>query len=58
MKISRNPRTATQNINPGDRFNVLKKDVSFYLVIDASNLKMFFYGIDNKNWWKSIKELY
>jgi len=35
-----------QKISPGDHFNVLKKDVSFYLVVDLSRCKMWFYGID------------
>lgn len=39
----------TQKVSLGDRFNVLKEDVSFYLVIDLSKAKMRFYGIDNKN---------
>ena len=38
----------TQKVAPGDRFNVLKKDVSFYLLIDLSRSKMWFYGIDEK----------
>jgi len=38
----------TQKIAFGDRFNVLKEGVSFYLLIDISKLKLFFYGIDEK----------
>ncbi len=36
----------TQKVSPGDMFNILKKDVNFYLVIDLSRCKMWFYGID------------
>ena len=36
----------TQKISLGDQFNVLKKEVSFYLVIDLSRCKMWFYAID------------
>lgn len=38
----------TQKVSPGDRFNVLKKEVSFYLLIDLSRAKMWFYGLDGK----------
>lgn len=37
----------TQKISPGDKFSVLKKDVSFHIVIDLSRTKAWFYGIDN-----------
>ena len=36
----------TQKVSPGDRFNVLKKDVSFHILIDLSRTKAWFYGID------------
>lgn len=36
----------TQKVSPGDRFNVLKNDVSFHIVIDLSRTKAWFYGID------------
>jgi hypothetical protein len=38
----------TQKVGPGDRFNVFKKDVplQFYLVIDQSRCKMWFYYLD------------
>lgn len=37
-----------QNVAEGDRFNVLRKDknINFYLVIDASLCRMWFYYID------------
>lgn len=38
----------TQTVSPGDSFNVLKKDVSFYLLIDLNRAKMWFYGLDSK----------
>jgi hypothetical protein len=40
----------TQKVSPGDRFNVFKKDVdiSFYLLIDISKTKMWFYLVDQK----------
>lgn len=43
----------TQNINPGDRFNVLKKEISFYLVISLEESSLRFYALDeveNKNY--------
>lgn len=38
----------TQKVSPGDRFNVFKKDLdlTFYLVVDLSRCKMWFYYID------------
>ncbi len=36
----------TQRISPGDQFNILKKDVSFYLVVDLSRCKLWFYVLD------------
>lgn len=36
----------TQTVSPGDTFNVLKEDVNFYLVIDLSRCKMWFYALD------------
>lgn len=36
----------TQKVSPGDQFNVLKKDVRFYLVVDLSRSKMWFYALD------------
>ncbi len=41
----------TQKISPGDKFNVLKKDldISFYLLIDLSRAKMWFYALDNSS---------
>lgn len=38
----------TQKVAAGDRFNVLKKDVSFHILIDLSASKMWLYGIDGK----------
>lgn len=39
----------TQKISPGDQFNILKKDASFYLVVDLSRCKMWFYGMDESS---------
>lgn len=38
-----------QEISEGDRFNILKpdKNISFYLIVDTSRSKMWFYYIDN-----------
>jgi hypothetical protein len=40
----------SQNVNLGDKFNVFKKDkdLSFYLLIDMSRAKMWFYALDNQ----------
>lgn len=47
--LNRKPDYLTQKVSPGDRFNVLRKDknLSFYLVIDLSRCKMWFYYLDN-----------
>ena len=38
----------TQKISPGDRFNVFRKDknIQFYLLIDLSRCRLWFYGLD------------
>lgn len=47
--LNKKPDYFTQNVNLGDKFNVFKKDknVSFYLLIDLSRAKMWFYALDN-----------
>ena len=35
-----------QDVNEGDRFNILQKNIHFYLLIDTSRSKMWFYSID------------
>ena len=44
--LNKKPDYFTQKISPGDRFNVLKKNLKFYLLIDISRLKLWFYAID------------
>lgn len=39
----------TQKVTSGDSFNILKKDLSFYLVVDLSRCKMWFYAHDLTN---------
>jgi len=39
----------TQKISPGDQFNILKKDLSFYLVVDLSRCKLWFYALDGQS---------
>lgn len=38
----------TQKVSPGDRFNVLRSDknINFYLLVDLTRLKMWFYYLD------------
>ena len=36
----------SQKVSHGDQFNVLKDEISFYLVVDLSRCKMWFYVID------------
>lgn len=36
----------TQKISPGDQFNILKKNIKFYLVVDLSRCKLWFYALD------------
>jgi hypothetical protein len=38
----------TQKVRPGDRFNVLKKELSFYLLIDLGRSKLWFYALDGE----------
>lgn len=56
--LNRKPDYFTQKVAPGDRFNVLKKNVSFYLLIDLSRSKMWFYGIDDENHKKYLLKTY
>jgi len=46
--LNHKPDYFTQKVSPGDKFNVLKKDkdIQFYLVIDLSLCKMWFYYYD------------
>ncbi len=48
--LNRKPDYFTQKISPGDRFNVFKKDkeIQFYLVIDLSRCKLWFYSYDQQ----------
>lgn len=49
--LNKGPDYFTQKVALGDRFNVLKKDLEleFYLVIDLSRSKLWFYYIDKTN---------
>lgn len=49
-----------QDIAEGAKFNVLKKDIplSFYLVVDASRCKMWFYGINGADGTKTLIKTY
>ncbi|NGX30724.1 MAG: hypothetical protein K940chlam8_00073 [Chlamydiae bacterium] len=38
-----------QDLKQGDHFNVLKKEVSFYLLVDLSRSRVWFYGLDHQN---------
>jgi hypothetical protein len=46
--LNHKPDYFTQTVSPGDRFNVLRKDLNleFYLLIDLSKCKMWFYCLD------------
>lgn len=46
--LNRKPDYFTQNVANGDRFNVLKegKNISFYLLVDLSRCKLWFYYLD------------
>lgn len=54
------PDYLTQEIKEGDRFNVLRKDkpFQFYLVVDTSRCKMWFYYIDLENKDKVLLKTY
>ncbi len=49
-----------QDITEGAKFNVLKKDVPirFYLVVDASRCKLWFYAIDDSTHTKTLLKTY
>ncbi len=36
----------TQNVAHGDKFNVLKKDLNFHLLVDLSSARLWFYALD------------
>lgn len=36
----------TQNVSPGDKFNVLKENLNFYLVVDLSETRLWFFALD------------
>ena len=46
--LNRKPDYFTQKVSPGDRFNVFRtdKNINFYLLIDLSRCKMWFYALD------------
>jgi len=46
--LNRKPDYLTQKVAPGDRFNVFRKDkkIEFYLLIDISRCRMWFYCYD------------
>lgn len=48
----------TQKVSQGDQFNVLKKDVSFYLVVDLSRCKMWFYALDEETSERHLLKTY
>lgn len=48
----------TQRVSPGDRFNVLKKGISFYILIDISRSKLWFYALDNENGLRYLLKTY
>jgi len=50
----------TQKVSPGDRFNVFKldKNISFYLLIDLSRTKLWFYYLDNDTNERTLLKTY
>ncbi|MEI6242355.1 MAG: L,D-transpeptidase [Chlamydiota bacterium] len=48
----------TQKVSPGDRFNVLKKGVQFYFLIELSTCKMWFYAIEPEQKEKILLKTY
>ena len=48
----------TQKVSPGDRFNVLKKNITFYLLIDLSRSRMWFYVIDKDSNKRTLLKTY
>jgi len=58
--LNRKPDYFTQNIFPGDRFNVIRTDLdlSFYLLVDTSMCKMWFYYIDSERNERVLLKIY
>ena len=48
----------TQKVSPGDRFNVLKKNINFYLLVDLSRCKMLFYVINKDTNKRTLLKTY
>lgn len=48
----------TQKVTSGDTFNILKKELSFYLVVDLSRCKMWFYAIDGETNERTLLKTY
>jgi lipoprotein-anchoring transpeptidase ErfK/SrfK len=44
--LNKKPDYFTQKVLSGDRFNVIKKDVTFHLIVDLSKTKLWFYALD------------
>ncbi len=49
--LNRKPDYFSQNVKQGDRFNILRTDKNFYfyLLVDLSRCKMWFYYVDQDN---------
>jgi hypothetical protein len=47
-----------QDVADGERFNVLKSDLSFYLLIDATRCKMWFFAINGDNKERTLIKTY
>jgi L,D-transpeptidase catalytic domain len=58
--LNHNPDYFTQNVSPGDRFNVIRSDLnlSFYLLADLSRCKMWFYYFDEDAKEKVLLKIY
>lgn len=58
--LNRKPDYFNQNVKNGDRFNVLRtdKDFYFYLLVDVSRCKMWFYYIDNESGERVLVKTY
>lgn len=58
--LNQKPDYFTQKVSYGDKFNVLRKDIDleFYLVIDISRLKLWFYSYDKTNEQRILLKTY
>lgn len=58
--LNHKPDYLTQKVTEGDQFNVFRKDkkIEFYLLVDMSSCKMFFYVIEGQDKVRTLLKTY